>query len=446
MDLLPLITNAINNKSYQADFDITNSWHWNYIESLAQILYENANNIGDINNVEDVVIEDQVKYPMMIQIAVKVAKSKKLLSQIRKKIHISIIFAVYKEHERILTKEENELGENFLIRKILQMRFLTDEFENICWDMFIVDDGCPEGSGKIAQKILKEKSYVFDESIPLTKEEYRPEYVCKDNVKVLFLEEAIKQNHDYTKPLENSNQSRKGGSIEYGMHQAALQNKENHIIIFTDADLSTHLGQSGLLVNEIINNGKKSAIGSRREKKSAVVKKGTRNVRGKLFIYLWKRLILPINYIVDTQCGFKAFDARIVDDIIKNTIEKQFAFDIELLLKTELHTKSSIEKVPIAWFDSEAASTTTDLQPYLPMLKSISAMYKKYIVASKESDKFAEFIDRLTERDWLKLIESTPDEIRQKEPATFDTYNEIKVGDLQRLIDDYYWNKEFGLL
>ena len=52
---------------------------------------------------------------------------------------------------------------------------------------------------------------------------------------------------------------------------------------------------------------REAVIGSRREEASIVVKKGVRNLRGKLFIYLWKRLIPNLNYVVDTQCGFKAF-------------------------------------------------------------------------------------------------------------------------------------------
>jgi hypothetical protein len=50
------------------------------------------------------------------------------------------------------------------------------------------------------------------------------------------------------------------------------------------------------------------AIGSRREPDSVVVKQGTRNDRGKLFIYLWKRMVPVLGDIIDTQCGFKAFD------------------------------------------------------------------------------------------------------------------------------------------
>jgi hypothetical protein len=65
-------------------------------------------------------------------------------------------------------------------------------------------------------------------------------------------------------------------------------------------------------------------------------KRGQRNVRGKLFIFLWKRLLSPLRYITDTQCGFKVFRAEVVRDMLADVREKKFAFDLELLLKTEL--------------------------------------------------------------------------------------------------------------
>ncbi len=419
MALISYLNEALKTKVFSETFDITNARHWKHIETLAQQLYENAFNCNEITLLENRITTDKKTNPMMLQIAVKVALSKKLLASINKPVHISIIFAVYKENRRILTKEEDPLGEDFLIRKIKQMQFLTDEFSNISWDMYVVDDGCPEGSGNIARRILE-----------------RTKTINTSNVKVAFLQEAIEQHPEIVKPLRSTDESRKGGSIEYGMYLATQQIKENHVVIFTDADLSTHLGQSGLLVNHIVTNSKKAAIGSRREPKSVVVKKGTRNTRGKLFIYLWKRLIPQLGYITDTQCGFKAFDAGIVNQIINDTIEKKFAFDIELLLKTELLEHMSIQKVPIAWYDSEAASTTTDIQPYLSMLQATAAMYRKYLPANPLSDEFADFIERLTEAQWQKLVDNVPEKIASGEPSTFDHFDEVPVNHLKNVIAD----------
>ena len=65
------------------------------------------------------------------------------------------------------------------------------------------------------------------------------------------------------------------GSIVYGMWNAAQQKKvKSQIVIYTDADLSTHLGQLMLLVESLLTQNKLAAIGSRRERNSVVIKKG----------------------------------------------------------------------------------------------------------------------------------------------------------------------------
>ena len=253
-----------------------------------------------------------------------------------------------------------------------------------------------------------------------------------DKVRVLFLENAIKKGYAPASGMSSTRDSQKGGSIVYGMWEALRQSKiTNHIVIYTDADLSTHLGQLMLLANPLLKKENLVAIGSRRKPSSVVIKKGSRNYRGKLFIYLWKRLIPNLGDIVDTQCGFKAFKAEIVRDIIDGMIEKKFAFDIELLLRTSLLKKGNIIKVPIAWIDSEAASTTTDLQPYLPMLKSIAKMYRKYFSKEDRAEEFAALIKSMDDDDFAKLLENIPEEIRDRQPREFTNFDKVKASDLK---------------
>jgi len=312
----------------------------------------------------------------------------------------------------MLEKSQHPHGEDFISRKLKQLAWLFEESVNVDWELIIVDDGCPEKSGQIAQEIIEQKDL--------------------KNVQVLFLEDAIDQDLAVSSPMQKTSESQKGGSIAYGMWSAAQDSYNGeHIILFTDADLSTHLGQTGLLIHPIIQGKKRAAIGSRREKESVVIKQGGRNNRGKLFIYLWKRMIPQLNYIVDTQCGFKAFHKNTVNEIIEGLIEKKFAFDIELLLQTELLESQSIQKVGIAWIDSEAASTTTDIQPYLPMLKTITLMQEKYTKADEMGKSFASFIESLSEDDFQELLKRIPEGIANGEPADFDKFTGVSVDDLR---------------
>jgi len=394
--------------------DLTNAGHLELIEKIVDQLLNEFNTLQKIEKIEKDLIHRNDTSLIFILLALKIAKSKIIISDIIEPVTISIVFAVYKEHNRIKKNNEHPHGEDFLRRKVSQLEWLFKDHPNFKWELIVVDDGCPENSGTIAQDIVDKNRLI-------------------DKVKVLFLKDAIDQNLPITKSISSTGDSQKGGAIIYGMWYASQQKKgENHILIYTDADLSTHLGQTGLLIEPILKQKKSVAIGSRREKNSIVVKKATRNDRGKLFIYLWKRLIPNLGEIIDTQCGYKAFKNEIIIKILDNLIENKFAFDIELLLKAELAEHDSIAKVAIAWIDSEEASTTTDLQPYLPMLKSIAKMYKKYLPLNRTSSDFASFISKLNEDEFSNILNNIPEGILKREPYEYTEYNEITVSDLMK--------------
>ena len=396
--------------------DLTDHHHAEMVMEAANQILELDLSIKEISDKEQELIKNNSSDHTFILLILKLVRSRTLLLDIEHPLTVSVVFAVYKEHNRIRTKEEHPHGENFLVKKVEQLEWLFAKSPNISWKLIVVDDGCPENSGQIARQIAESEK-------------------IDDKVRVLFLSDAIEANLEPASSLSSTNESQKGGSIVYGMWDAVTQfGEENHIVVFTDADLSTHLGQTGLLLYPVLRKTKLSAIGSRRESDSVVIKTGSRNNRGKLFIYLWKRLLAILSNIVDTQCGFKAFTAELVPEIISDMIEKKFAFDIELLLRTELSEAGSIEKVGIAWIDSEAASTTTDLSPYLSMLKSIVKMYEKYLPADAESDEFADFIKELSDEEFNRLLDQIPSGIVEREPAEFADYKEVMVSELRASI------------
>ena len=206
--------------------------------------------------------------PLLAQIAVKLARSKIAVCAIESPVHVSVVFAVYKEHTRMLPPGAHPHGEDCIVRKVEQMRWLFEGLDRLTWELLIVDDGCPEGSGRLAEEILAERC---------------PEAPAR----VLFLEDAIRDGLPIAGPMTSTSDSQKGGSVLYGMWLAAQERRDRQIVLFTDADLSVDLGQTGLLVDEIVRAGADAAIGSRREPDSVVIKTGHRNTRGKLLIYLW---------------------------------------------------------------------------------------------------------------------------------------------------------------
>ena len=358
-------------------------------------------------------ISTDTTIPISVRVSFKLASSRLLLQEIARPTHVSVVFAVFKEHQRILTADEHPAGEDFLRQKLRQLRWLFGPTPRHTWDLTVVDDGCPEGSGRMAQAILDQFADPGEE------------------VRVLFLEEAIRERLPIVGDLQSSSQSRKGGSIRLGLWHATRNPRgSNHVALFTDADLSTHLGQIGLLLSPLVDSTCIAAVGSRREPSSVVVKAGARDARGKLFIYLWKRLIPQLRGIVDTQCGFKAFDANHLASWIEDTQDNGFSFDIEFLLRVQLTGPDAIVKVPVAWIDSEAASTTTDLEPYLPMLQSVVSLYRRELPASDRSEPFAQLVKRLDTDSFRTLTANIPKEIVDREPMEFDDFGGVSALDL----------------
>ncbi len=395
------------------EMDLTNEEHAQQVLKAAGQILEQDFTADELDGYESQLIDANDETLIFILLVFKLVRSRKLILNRQKPLKVSVVFAVYKEHNRIRKQSEHPHGEDFLVKKVEQLRWLFAGMKNIVWELVVVDDGCPEHSGRIAQEIVDAEK-------------------LHGSVRVLFLADGIKEGAGPAATLSSTSESQKGGSIVYGLWDAVQRRgRENHIVCFTDADLSTHLGQLGLLLHPIYKDEKLAAIGSRREKDSVVIKKGTRNTRGKLFIYLWKRMIPNLGAVVDTQCGFKAFRADIIPVIIENMIEKKFAFDIELLLRTALINSEGIAKVGIAWIDSEAASTTTDLQPYLAMLKSIALMSIKYFETTEELKEFTSFMEQLSENEFNRLLDHIPEGILEREPYEFTDYNEVRASDLK---------------
>ncbi len=397
-------------RSAPLEVDLTEAAHLAQVTAIAEGLLERYRDPEALAAL-DVDLAAR-RAPAAVRLAAKVARSRRLVAALEPPVHVTVVFAVYREHRRILPRAQHPHGEDFLARKLEQLHWLFDGRRDIGWEMIVVDDGCPRGSGRIAERRVAELG-------------------AGDRVRVLFLADAIAERAPVAAALDTTEQSRKGGAILYGMWQAARAERERHAVVYTDADLSTHLGQTGLLLGPILTAGKAAAVGSRREPTSLAVKRGLRDRRGKLFIYLWKRLLPILGPVTDTQCGFKAFDAEVVRRVVGEVEERGFAFDIELLTRIELLRPGAIAVVPTVWIDSEAESTTTALEPYLAMLRSVVRLYRAHLPANAAAA-FAELIDSLDRAAWDRLVRNVPTEIADCEPADLAAFDGVSAADLAR--------------
>ena len=336
-------------KNLPDKIDLTNSSQDNLFFEAATDLLDKYPETSALQNFDRWITSSPKKYKNAILLVSKQALSKMYVRQIDYPLHVSLVLAMYNEHNRIRPKSnDNPNGEDFVRRKMKQMEWLLKD-SPLNFDMILVDDGCPKQSGEHAQEIID-------------KEGYR-------NVKVFYLDDGIKRQSVVIKGLKSSNDSRKGGSIQYGMWQALENYSEGdkpHIVVFTDADMAAPVNEIGLLL-EKQNDKTMLTIASRYDAGSICRGPWGKNgeVQGltefdRLMVGLrglvFSKLFPQTGNIIDTQCGLKAFNAKLLRQILLKTKVRTFSFDIELLVLAAA-TDTAIAFAPIYWHDSFAESS-----------------------------------------------------------------------------------------
>jgi len=136
----------------------------------------------------------------------------------------------------------------------------------------------------------------------------------------------------------------KGFAVRFGMLEA-----KGDYRLFTDADNSTSIDQ----IEKIwpyLKEGYDVVIGSR-DVKGAISDPPQpwlrRVILGKGF-KLFRKIIIDLWEISDTQCGFKAFSKKAVEDIFPKCQIDRFAFDPEILLIAK-KLGYKIKEIPVYW-------------------------------------------------------------------------------------------------
>jgi hypothetical protein len=340
---------AALSKNLPAEIDLTESSQDNLIFKAANDLSNKYPEISVLQNLDRWITSRPEKYKNAMLLVSKLALSKMYVKQIDYPLHVSLVLAMYNEHNRIRSKSsDNPNGEDFVRRKMKQLEWLLKD-SPLHFNMILVDDGCPNQSGKKAQEIIEKEGY--------------------KNVEVLYLDDAIKRQSVVIRGLKSTSDSRKGGSIQYGMWQA-LENysavNKAHIVVFTDADMAAPVNEIGLLL-EKLDDKTMLTIASRYDAGSICRGPWGKNgevqgltefdrrmvgLRGLVF----SKLFPHTGKITDTQCGLMAFNAKLLRQILLKTKVRTFSFDIELLLLSA-STDTAIAIAPIYWHDSFAESS-----------------------------------------------------------------------------------------
>ena len=282
--------------------------------------------------------------PLEFKLAAKLVHSRRYALSIKKPLNIGIVFAMWGEQNRLLSKSHlNPNGEDSLRTKIAQLDWITSD-TLIDWTLYAVDDGCPHDSGKIAKEISN--------THPLG-----------ENVKVLFLSDVVPTDSGPLEELKSVNDSRKAGAVILGCMQAISEGKD--AVIYTDADSSVHLGQIGLLVQPFLDDNYRVVLGNRKHPDAVLVKQeGRWGVGIKLLRHMQRMVGKAIfsRNILDTQAAFKLYDRNILQHIIAHPTVFDFSFDTDWILAA-ISMDESFAKVPFAFIDSFAESASITQGP-----------------------------------------------------------------------------------
>ena len=170
-----------------------------------------------------------------------------------------------------------------------------------------------------------------------------------------------------TRLLENFPNRGKGAAVRSGLLAA-----QKPIGLFSDADLSTPLGETPKLIDPIARGEIDIAFGSRALDRSLIGEHQPwrREQAGRIFNLL-VRVATGLPFW-DTQCGFKAFRLDVCRPIIEAARIDGFAFDVELLYLAQ-HAGLRIREIPVRWNHAEG-SKVRFIHDSLRMLREVIAL------------------------------------------------------------------------
>ncbi len=379
-------------------FDLTEPAHQDSLLALTDAL------LGEPGLTVEDVRAAATDAPLEYRLAAKLVASRRALLA-APPTHVGVVFAMWGEQNRMLPRSaDNPNGEDSLRAKIRQLEWATRDTA-VEWTLYAVDDGCPHGSGALAETIATQTG-------------------ASDRVRVLHLAERVPTDDGPLRALTSADDSRKGGSIILGAMQAIADGVD--AVVYTDADGSVHLGQLGLLV-EPFRSGARVVLGDRRHPESVLVKDDARWGVGIKNLRHMQRMAGEAIFsrgILDTQAAFKLYDAALLREIIAEPVVFDFSFDTDWIAAF-LARGESFSQVPFAFLDSASESATAKQLPmttWETLLKGLVASLRHHdLLPSAASREMADVIDEEVQsyRDLDAIIDALPPELARAGEADY---------------------------
>jgi hypothetical protein len=302
-------------------------------------LYDLVSRIQSFPIDQVIKLGNDAKTPLSFRMAAKITDSKNYIASNSSTLKIGVVFAMWGEQNRLQKKSSsNPNGEDLLNVKVDQLAWLFKD-SNIDWKLYAIDDGCPHGSGTMAETIRLKSEY-------------------SQQIEVLFLDKSLPSNKPPLNNLASADDSKKGGAILLGCDKAMQD--EVDVVIYTDADNSVHLSQIGLLLRPHLEEGYKVVLGNRKDPNAVLVKQENRWGIGIKALRHMQRMIgvsIFSRGIRDSQAAFKLYHKDILSEILKKPSVYDFSFDSDWIACV-IAMEVDFAKVPFAFIDSFAESAS----------------------------------------------------------------------------------------
>ena len=399
-----------------------------------------------VDGVTDAAAVERAHGPAVAAEAVAAARSRRRLAEATAAagpVHLTVVWAMYGETGRMVPRAEHPHGEDFVRAKAAQLDRLTGGLPGVTWSVVACDDGCPDqpSSADLMADIAAAEGH------PATGHR---------GVSVLRLADVI-AGADSLGPafdrLTSPDESRKGGSILAGLAAAVgllpghgTAPAGRHVVCYTDADLSANLAQLGSLAAPILgSDGVVGALGQRYGMPGAVLVRAdgpseephsTGDKPDKLIVlfrHFVRVLLVPdLAHVLDTQAGFKAFDAAALRPVLPDVASFNETFDVELLVRlAQRHGRSSLAVEPIVFTEDFAATNFPSVDPgarHLAMVRQVVDLYDRLVApvapATGEAAELLALLRGLDVAAYVRLIEALRAE-DAGDPTLFDRRWEV---------------------
>jgi hypothetical protein len=325
--------------------------------------------------------------------ALAAARSRRRLGELTGSVHLTVVWAMYGETGRMVPRAAHPHGEDFVRAKVRQLDWLTGGLPGVTWSIIACDDGCPDrpSSADVMTDIAEAEGY--------PRKGHR-------SVTVLRLAEVIGSDTSISPAfdrLTSTEQSHKGGSILAGLAAAVRTGPARpdgagrHLVCYTDADLSANLAQLGSLAAPVVaGDTVVGALGQRYGIEGAVLIRADGPVTEPhstgdkpdkiiiLFRHFVRALLIPsLAQVLDTQAGFKVFDAAALGPAIGQMASFNETFDVELLIHLAQHYgPRALAVEPIVFTEDFAATNFPSVDPgprHLAMVQQVVEVYDRFV-------------------------------------------------------------------